>query len=315
MNRTWQLRSATLSSACLLCFIVLAIFIPAPRAFSAVGGARSVPIDANDPTCPPEACPPTGEPTGEPTTQPTAEPTSQPTAQPTRQPTTRPTARPTSPPRGGNLPRPAADHGQNGVGLGGGVTSVGRGGRLDVASQPGSERDKGRNDNKGDKNGKTDRKAETPGASRTPSSPGTRAPDGSGASTPPVTKDTLRLDRTVIVAGSSVTARGAGCRPGDVVKLTSGAESLGTAIADSRGSFSAPVEFTSLRPGRRPVTATCGNTIVLRSSLEMVQPTSSTADVTRARIMLGAFALVALIVLCRQLGSALHGRVPRHARR
>jgi hypothetical protein len=130
-----------------------------------------------------------------------------------------------------------------------------------------------------------------------------------------VAKDTLRLDRTVVVAGSAVTARGAGCRPGEQVKLTSGGESVGTAMADARGSFVAPVEFTSLRPGRRPVTATCGDTLVLRAAVEMVQPTSSTADVTRARIMLAVFALVSLIVLCRQLGGALHGRVPRHVRR
>jgi hypothetical protein len=83
----------------------------------------------------------------------------------------------------------------------------------------------------------------------------------------------LVLDHPVVQPGDPLSAAGKGCEPGATVTLTSGTERVGSAVANSDGTFVAPVEFTRIEAGRHQVTASCG--VVLTGAVEQVVTSSS----------------------------------------
>jgi hypothetical protein len=111
---------------------------------------------------------------------------------------------------------------------------------------------------------------------------------------PSVSAGGLSLDRDNIRPGDPLTATGTGCDPGALVTITSGDEQLGTAVADSTGSFIAPVVFGENHPGRRLITATCG--AVLTSHVDLVVA-SSTGGTAATVVVLIFFLLVAAALL------------------
>ncbi|WP_260473838.1 hypothetical protein, partial [Amycolatopsis balhimycina] len=68
----------------------------------------------------------------------------------------------------------------------------------------------------------------------------------------------LVLDRPSVKPGEPLSASGKGCVPGRMVTLTSDGAEVGSALTDSSGAFTAPVEFTRIEAGRHTVVAECG---------------------------------------------------------
>lgn len=122
----------------------------------------------------------------------------------------------------------------------------------------------------------------------------TTTPPTTDSTPPPVTDvseptgNGLVLDHGSIQPGDPLSASGTGCEPGHAVTLTSGGEQVGTAVADSSGHFTTPVEFTRIDPGRHVVTADCG--VVLTGVVDQVI-TSSTGDHSGTLIVLVFFVL------------------------
>lgn len=122
--------------------------------------------------------------------------------------------------------------------------------------------------------------AQTSGSPCAPGQPSDRPP-GSPAVRPagrppqyPPGKCQLLLSRSVVPAGGSLQAAGAGFAPGSTVNLSLAGASVGSAQADGSGAFSADVLVpASTRPGNHTVTASGagsdGGTQVLAASLEV----------------------------------------------
>lgn len=113
-------------------------------------------------------------------------------------------------------------------------------------------------------------------------------PSGGQSSQPTEPGMDLTLDRTFVQPGEAVVASGQGCQPNSAVRLFSHGEPLGTAQTDAGGTFTARVEFSTVEPGRRTITAECG--IVLTGSVDQVV-TSSTGGGSTALVVLVFFVL------------------------
>lgn len=85
----------------------------------------------------------------------------------------------------------------------------------------------------------------------------------------------LLFDRTIITAGDTLFARGAGCQPGAPATLTAGGELVGRAVADQAGTFETVVQFASFQPGYRPIEARCGAR--LDAGIDMVLVSADTS--------------------------------------
>ena len=121
---------------------------------------------------------------------------------------------------------------------------------------------------------------------------GTGQPIGRPPQYPPG-KCQLRLSRSVVPAGEAVGVAGAGFASSSSVRLGLGAASLGTAAADSDGSFSRDVTVpANTQPGVYEVTATgpgaSGGTQVLGASLTVVGAGATTAGGSRGQPTEGA---------------------------
>jgi hypothetical protein len=123
--------------------------------------------------------------------------------------------------------------------------------------------------------------------------PPTTTPAPTTTSAPPeTTPSTLRLDHGTIQPGDRLTASGTGCQPGHDVTLTSDGQRVGHAHADADGKFTAPVEFTTIQPGRHTITADCG--VVLTGVVDQAV-TSSDHDYPTTVVLLVFFVLAAIV--------------------
>lgn len=144
-----------------------------------------------------------------------------------------------------------------------------------------------------------------PGVTTTPTTttpPTTTTTPPSTTDTPPPTSTTstepgpndLVLDRPSVQPGDKLSATGKGCDPWHAVTLTSDGDEVGTAMADSTGKFTAPVEFTRIEAGRHTVVADCG--IRLTGAVDQVV-TSSSGGHTGTLVVLVFFVLAGITVL------------------
>lgn len=148
-----------------------------------------------------------------------------------------------------------------------------------------------------------------PGTTTTPSTPTTTTPPPTTSTPPtttPVTPGTpttsstepkpgeLVLDRPSIKPGEPLSASGKGCRPGRMVTLTSDGSEVGSAVTDSSGAFTAPVEFTRIEAGRHTVVAECG--VRLTGAVDQVV-TRSSGGQTGTLVILVFFVLAGITVL------------------
>lgn len=110
---------------------------------------------------------------------------------------------------------------------------------------------------------------------------------------PPATlpPDTLQLSQPSIEPGGQLTAQGSGCSPGATVDLSIDAQTVGSAMADAQGNFSAPITVPDLALGSHTVVAACGPT--LSSPLDLAVSTSS----SNATGTLGVFLFFLLLIL------------------
>ena len=128
----------------------------------------------------------------------------------------------------------------------------------------------------------------------------TAPPTSTGASTTSTTTSTgpgrLTFDKDEIKAGEPLSASGTGCPPNTAVTLTANGERVGATTTGADGSFSTPVEFTRIRPGRQLVTATCDDT-VLAGSVELTLSTSASGStgvlVVLVLVLLAGITLIA----------------------
>ncbi|WP_231861334.1 MULTISPECIES: hypothetical protein [Frankia] len=120
----------------------------------------------------------------------------------------------------------------------------------------------------------------------------------------------LLFDRTVVTAGDTLFARGAGCRPGAPAVLTAGGELVGRAVADQAGTFETVVQFASFRPGYRPVKADCGKD--LDAGIDMVLVSADTSA-TATSVLLPLFLALSFLAVHYQL--AARGRRRARAQR
>jgi len=104
----------------------------------------------------------------------------------------------------------------------------------------------------------------------------------------------LRFDRTSLYPGDTASATGQGCVPGSPVRLSSGAEQVGSAVADNAGEFTARVEFTRVEPGRHLIAAECG--VLLTGSVDQLV-TSSTGGSSTALVVLVFFVAAAAAMI------------------
>ncbi|MCL9798390.1 hypothetical protein, partial [Frankia sp. AgKG'84/4] len=110
----------------------------------------------------------------------------------------------------------------------------------------------------------------------------------------------LLFDRTVITAGDTLFARGAGCRPGAQVTLTAGGELVGQAVADQAGTFETVVQFASFRPGYRPVEVRCGT--ALTAGIDMVLVSADTSASTSS-VLLPLFLALSFLAVHYQMAA------------
>jgi hypothetical protein len=136
----------------------------------------------------------------------------------------------------------------------------------------------------------------TPPTTSTPPTTTTGPPGPSTGDTPPSTPSDgdLVLDKPAISPGDPLSAAGRGCAPGAAVTLVSDGERVGSAIAETDGTFHAPVEFTRIQAGRHQVTASCG--VVLTGAVDQIV-TSSTGGHSSTMIVLVFFVLAGVAVL------------------
>ncbi|WP_290056648.1 hypothetical protein [Amycolatopsis solani] len=102
------------------------------------------------------------------------------------------------------------------------------------------------------------------------------------------------LDRPSIQPGESLAASGRGCQPGRLVTLTSDGSEVGSALTDSSGAFTAPVEFTRIEAGRHTVVAECG--VRLTGAVDQVV-TRSSGGQTGTLVILVFFVLAGSTVI------------------
>jgi hypothetical protein len=91
-----------------------------------------------------------------------------------------------------------------------------------------------------------------------------------------------------------LSASGKGCKPGAPVTLMSKDERVGGTVADSTGSFTAPIKFTRVEPGRHWVTTNCG--VVLAAAVDQVV-TSSSGGQNRTLVILVFFVLAGVTLI------------------
>ncbi len=134
----------------------------------------------------------------------------------------------------------------------------------------------------------------------TPPTTTTTPPSTTDTPPPPTTSSTepgpgdLVLDHPSIQPGENLSAKGKGCEPWHEVTLTSDGDEVGRGMADSTGTFTAPVEFTRIEAGRHTVVADCG--IRLTGSVEQVV-TSSSGGHSGTLVVLVFFVLAGITVL------------------
>ncbi|USX52452.1 hypothetical protein [Lentzea sp. HUAS12] len=107
----------------------------------------------------------------------------------------------------------------------------------------------------------------------------------------------LVLDKDNIQPGDDLTATGTGCPKGANVTLKSLGQDVGRTTADENGTFSSPVRFSNIEPGRHKVLAECG--IVLAGNVD-VTLSSSSGGTTSTLVVLLFFLLVGAAMLRRQ---------------
>jgi hypothetical protein len=136
----------------------------------------------------------------------------------------------------------------------------------------------------------------TPPTTSTPPTTTTGPPGTSTTDTAPSTPSDgdLVLDKPAISPGDPLSAAGRGCTPGAAVTLVSDGERVGNAIAETDGTFKAPVEFTRIQAGRHQVIASCG--VVLTGAVDQIV-TSSTGEHSSTMIVLVFFVLAGVAVL------------------
>lgn len=128
--------------------------------------------------------------------------------------------------------------------------------------------------------------AQTSGSPCAPGQPSDRLPGSPAAPPPgrppqyPPGKCQLLLSRSVVPAGGSLQAAGAGFAPGSTVDVSLAGASLGTARADGSGAFSAAVVVpVSTEPGNHTVTASGpgsdGGTQVLAAALQVTEASAA----------------------------------------
>ncbi|MCK9896210.1 hypothetical protein [Frankia sp. AgB32] len=110
----------------------------------------------------------------------------------------------------------------------------------------------------------------------------------------------LLFDRTVVTAGDTLFARGAGCRPGAQVTLTASGELVGQAVADQAGTFETVVQFASFRPGYRPVEVRCGEE--LTAGIDMVLVSADTSASTSS-VLLPLFLALSFLAVHYQMAA------------
>lgn len=134
----------------------------------------------------------------------------------------------------------------------------------------------------------------TPPGTTVPPPIQTELPPLSTSDPRPTSDGDLTLDRLTVGPGEALSASGKGCKPGAPVTLMSKGERVGGAVADSSGSFSAPVQFTRLEPGRHWITTNCG--VALTAAVDQVV-TSSSGGQNRTLVILVFFVLVGVSVI------------------
>jgi hypothetical protein len=110
----------------------------------------------------------------------------------------------------------------------------------------------------------------------------------------------LLFDRTIVTAGDTLFARGAGCRPGASATLTAGGELVGRAVADQAGTFETVVQFASFQPGYRPIEARCGAT--LAAGIDMVLVSADTSASTSS-VLLPLFLVLSFLAVNYQMAA------------
>ncbi len=113
------------------------------------------------------------------------------------------------------------------------------------------------------------------------------------------------LDQSVVAAGNTLFARGAGCDPLAKVVLTADSQIVGTTISDTAGRFEAPVQFADFRTGRRIVVATCGPT--LTAPVDMVL-SGSTGGNSTTYVLLLFFLLAGFLIVRFQFADGFAAR-------
>jgi hypothetical protein len=104
----------------------------------------------------------------------------------------------------------------------------------------------------------------------------------------------LRLNRISAPPGGTAIATGQGCVGGSPVTLSIGAMQVGTAVANSDGTFTAPLQL-NVPVGRYVVTARCG--VTLTAAISVVLSTQANPPAAASSLL-----LVLLLVLLLAFG-------------
>ncbi|MCM3885150.1 hypothetical protein [Frankia sp. R82] len=113
----------------------------------------------------------------------------------------------------------------------------------------------------------------------------------------------LLFDRTIVSAGDTLFARGAGCAPGAQATLTTGGELVGQTVADQSGTFETVVQFASFEPGYRPVEARCdGEQEPLAAGIDMVLVSADTSASTTS-VLLPLFLALSFLAVHYQMAA------------
>lgn len=122
----------------------------------------------------------------------------------------------------------------------------------------------------------------------------------------------LLFDRTIVSAGDTLFARGAGCDPGAQATLTTGGELVGRAVADRSGTFETVVQFASFEPGHRPVEARCAGEKPLTAGIDMVLVAADTSA-SATSVLLPLFLALSFLAVHYQMAARRRrrGRVRR----
>ncbi|MFX0578276.1 hypothetical protein [Nocardia nepalensis] len=114
----------------------------------------------------------------------------------------------------------------------------------------------------------------------------------------PASDEALSLNSSVVPPGAPVAATGHGCVPGAQVALSVDGAPAGQTIADGAGTFTTPVETSTLQVGHYQVAARCGTLLTAPLDIVLV---SHIGTSTATGVVIVFFLALGLLIYRRRL--------------